>query len=95
MVVTGGRRAIIRLMATAMLFTLILIVVVFDDGATVGQLHRRYRRSILTNSVDPKADVLITVKTTVKYYATRVRDIIDTWFRLAPDNVSSCDTCVP
>jgi len=83
MVVIGGR--MVRLMASAMLFTLIVLAMVFDDGAE--QLHRRYRRSIVADGADQQADVLITVKTTVKYYATRVRDIVDTWFQLAPDNI--------
>ncbi|VDP38063.1 unnamed protein product [Soboliphyme baturini] len=32
-------------------------------------------------------NVFITVKTTAKFHKTRVRDILDTWFRLAPDKV--------
>lgn len=38
-------------------------------------------------------DVFISVKTTRKYHAQRVGDIVDTWFRLAPENVSSLLIC--
>lgn len=34
-------------------------------------------------------DVFITIKTTLKYHNSRVTDIIDTWFKLAPEHVST------
>ncbi len=33
------------------------------------------------------SDVFISVKTTYKYHQSRLKDILDTWFRLAPENV--------
>lgn len=32
-------------------------------------------------------DIVIAVKTTEKYHENRVKDIVDTWFTLAPDNI--------
>lgn len=32
-------------------------------------------------------ELTITVKTTLKFHENRVKDILDTWFRLSPENV--------
>ncbi|KAL3981486.1 Fringe-like family protein [Acanthocheilonema viteae] len=60
----------------------ILIYLLVDKG--FGHYSSQIERMPTASDLD---GLVIAVKTTLKFHESRIRDIIDTWFQLAPNNI--------
>ncbi|EFO15765.1 hypothetical protein LOAG_12744 [Loa loa] len=64
------------------LLAVILIYLLIDKGFGHYSSHIEHVPTI--SDLD---GLVIAVKTTLKFHESRIRDIIDTWFQLAPNNI--------
>ncbi|VDN84765.1 unnamed protein product [Brugia pahangi] len=63
------------------LLAIILVYLLVDKG--FGHHGSQIEYVPTTSDLD---GLVIAVKTTLKFHESRIRDIIDTWFQLAPNN---------
>ncbi|VDM09575.1 unnamed protein product [Wuchereria bancrofti] len=61
---------------------IILVYLLVDKG--LGRYGSQIEYVPTTSDLD---GLVIAVKTTLKFHESRIRDIIDTWFQLAPNNI--------